>query len=65
LGLTVKKQTFTAAFISALLTTALAGALFVNSSVAASDGYPKIVVDSPVNGAVYTVNNVRLRYQVI
>ncbi len=59
----MKRKAYSAALLSVLLILALAGTLFI--SLAASDAIVYMVVDSPVDGAVYSDNNVRLKYQVI
>ena len=59
----MKRKAYSAALLSVLLILALAGTLFI--SLAASDAVVYIVVDSPVDGALYSYNNVRFKYQVI
>lgn len=58
----MKRKVYSAAFLSVLLILALAETLFI--SVAASDAVVYLVVDSPVDGALYASNNVRFKYQV-
>jgi len=59
----VKKQALTAALLSALLLTAIAGAFTVDSA-AASDYDPEIAVSSPIEGKTYTINNIKLQFTV-